>query len=146
MTNDSSSQFSSSGSRETFGTYANARTLTSSATTTIRLTPNWEVLNDEIPNDAGITNDEIPNDEGMTKSAARKELSGQGIRAFLISPCAMRDSSFVIKYGGERLQRINRHDLPNLRTRHDTFRMTTRPQASYPFLQTETSKANYVSM
>ena len=43
--NYSSSQFSCSGSRETFGTYANARTLTSSATTTIRLTPNWEVLN-----------------------------------------------------------------------------------------------------
>ena len=57
MTNDSSSQFPSSRSRETLGTYANAQTLTDQpavgapATTTIRLTPNWEVLNDEIPKD-----------------------------------------------------------------------------------------------
>ena len=57
MTNDSSSQFTRSRSRETLGTYANAQTLTSSATTTIRLMPNWEVLNDEIPNDEGNPND-----------------------------------------------------------------------------------------
>ncbi len=46
MTNDSSSQFSCSRSRETLGTSANAQTLTSSATTTGRLTPIWEVLNE----------------------------------------------------------------------------------------------------
>ncbi len=34
------------------------RTLTSSATTMSCLTPNWEVLNDEIPNDERMTNDE----------------------------------------------------------------------------------------
>ena len=53
MTNDSSSQFSCSRSRETLGICANAQTLTDQpavgalATTTIHLTPNWEVLNDE---------------------------------------------------------------------------------------------------
>ena len=47
------SQFSCSGSRDTFGTYANARTLTGqpavgapAMTTIIRLTPNGELLND----------------------------------------------------------------------------------------------------
>ncbi len=55
MTNDSSSQFSCSRIRETLGTYANAQTLTSSATTIIRLTPNWEVLSFVIHSSLGIS-------------------------------------------------------------------------------------------
>ncbi len=46
MGNGSSSQFCCSRTRETLGTCGDAKTLMSSATATIRLTPNWEVLNE----------------------------------------------------------------------------------------------------